>query len=96
MNGNGQMTFWDLIAKVIDLADRRCTFTAYLVITTTLAAFTLLLIAMFHTIPLNAQSFVFGSIGSVLGYVAAIVQFKFGSSAQGQKKTDAIIAKMNE
>lgn len=90
------MTLWDLIAKLIDLVDRRITFASYLVVATTTASFVLLLIAMYHNIPTNAQSFVFGSIGSALGYVGAIVQFKFGSSAQGEKKTNAIIAKMNE
>ncbi len=90
------MTFWDLIAKLIDLVDRRITFASYLVVATTIGGFTLLTIAMFHSIPTTAQSFVFGAIGSLVGDIGAIIQFKFGSSAQGEKKTDAIIKKMNE
>ncbi len=45
---------------------------------------------------MSVETVVFSLISMVGGYVGAIVQFKFGSSAQGQKKTDAIIDKMNE
>ena len=90
------MTLWDLVAKLVDLADRRCNFTAYLVIVMTVGAFALTSIVIFHEVPESARSAMFGFIGAIWGSVGTIVTFKFGSSAQGQKKTDAIIEKLKQ
>lgn len=90
------MKMMELLVKIIDLVDRRCTFTSYLVIAMTTGAFTLTGIIMFHEVPKDAQSMVYALVGGVWGSVATIVTFRFGSSSNGQKKTDAIIAKMSE
>jgi fluoride ion exporter CrcB/FEX len=77
----------DFLKYLID----KVTFTSFVVVSIILGSFALVFTLMFHEVPKDSQAIVFGLLGGIVGSMATIVTFKFGSSSGSEKKTDAII-----
>jgi fluoride ion exporter CrcB/FEX len=77
----------DFLKYLVD----KITFTSFVVVTIILGSFALVFTLMFHEVPKDSQAIVFGLLGGIVGSMATIVTFKFGSSSGSEKKTDAMI-----
>lgn len=69
----------------------KVTFTSFVVVTIIIGSFSLVFTLMFHEVPKDSQAIVFGLLGGIIGSMATIVTFKFGSSSGSERKTDAIL-----
>lgn len=84
------MTFWAMLFKVIEMVERRCTFTAFLTISMTIGFFGFLTLVIFHPPQPRVETVIFSMIAGLSGYVGAIVQYKFGSSSGSTAKSGTI------